>query len=223
MGYRNTVHEGGEPLRRLQRVQEERGGPAAPWLAERASASGTRGTGVHGRGSGLVPRPGHAVSNATAYTTIGSARFTWTGFIHGGPRGDHRTRSARASGAIPQVRGIGGSGSLGSSGAATRTLPGGLPGSWSPFVDRSQDNDFFGTGVDLFRRRIVTGELTQLIVGGGGGDLAIGGAGNWINDPRGGGGYLVLIGDGFLTVVGGWRDLDGPRDARACPGSRRLT
>lgn len=110
---------------------------------------------------------------------------------------------------IPQVLGIGGFGGPGNSGAATRTLAGGAAGA-SPFVDAFEDNNFFGTAIDLHRFRIVQGELPFLrggSGGGGGGDL-VSSTSNWIGDARGGGGgggggCLLLFAAGYLAVLDG--------------------
>ena len=111
-------------------------------------------------------------------------------------------------GTFPQMLGHGGPGGLGGSGTPTRSLPGGTPGS-SPFTDAFADNDFFGVGYDVFRRRVVVGELPLPIGGqggGGGGDLANGPASNWFSDPKGGGGgggggCLVVYAQGFIAVT----------------------
>ena len=112
--------------------------------------------------------------------------------------------------AFQQQRGRGGQGGLGASG--TRPLPGGRAG-LRPFVDGRDDNDFFGTAVDVFTRQPIRGELTSLMGGqggGGGGDLS-----HNVNcstaDPTfandgsgggggGGGGCLVIAAQGPIVV-----------------------
>jgi hypothetical protein len=107
--------------------------------------------------------------------------------------------------------GLGGFGGSGVSGSATRTLPGGGPGG-SPFADGNDENDFFGVGFDVFRRRFVVGELSGLVGGsggGGGGDLAIDTtflSPNWVADRKGGGGgggggCVVVFATTSITVL----------------------
>lgn len=73
----------------------------------------------------------------------------------------------------PEALGIGGSGCGG-------TLRGGQPG-LRPFVDNREDNDFWGVGVDVFRRRSIQDELNSPMGGQGGGG-------------GGSGGMIVLLG-----------------------------
>jgi hypothetical protein len=94
-----------------------------------------------------------------------------------------------------QMLGIGGQGCLGASGSASRSLAGGLAGT-GPFVDGIAENDFFGTAIDVFRRRLIVGELPVPVGGsggGGGGDSSVNNScalvdPNFANDPKGGGG-----------------------------------
>jgi len=91
-----------------------------------------------------------------------------------------------------QQLGIGGFGCEGQSGSATRTLAGGAAGR-SVFVDDRQDNDFFGTAINVQRRTLIQGELAAPVGGaggGGGGDRATTPCDSplWISDAKGGGG-----------------------------------
>jgi hypothetical protein len=110
-----------------------------------------------------------------------------------------------------QQLGIGGFGCL------NRTLPGGAAGP-RPFTDPVPDNDFFGTGIDLFQRRLVQGELTAPMGGaggGGGGDRALDCnplSPAFINDNKGGGGGA---GGGVVVVLGGGLTTVGPQ-GRIC-------
>ncbi|MGE0142036.1 MAG: hypothetical protein AB7I19_02680 [Planctomycetota bacterium] len=116
-----------------------------------------------------------------------------------------------------QQLGVGGSGCTSSS----VSLPGGAPGS-AVFVDGIPDNDFLGTGVNVFRRSLVRGELSALIGGqggGGGGDLSWQGCTildpNFHNDAKGGGGgagggVVILFAAGLVHIGGDGRiDADG--------------
>ncbi|MCU0865886.1 MAG: hypothetical protein MUC36_19045 [Planctomycetes bacterium] len=120
-----------------------------------------------------------------------------------------------ANTAFQQIRGFGGSGCSGGSGsrAGTGILFGGEPGDLV-FADTRQDNNFWGSGIDLnVNRNIrITGELTVPVGGGGGGgggdtsptfNCTLGG-----NDPRndysaggGGGGGGVLIVKALEEIV----------------------
>ncbi|MCU0866352.1 MAG: hypothetical protein MUC36_21420 [Planctomycetes bacterium] len=110
-----------------------------------------------------------------------------------------------------QIFGFGGVGCSGGSGTRSGFLRGGEPGD-QVFVDTRQDNNFWGSGIDLNRNIRITGELSVPIGGGGGGgggdtspasDCTLGG-----NDPRsdysgggGGGGGGVLIVKALEDIV----------------------
>ncbi|MHC4918111.1 MAG: hypothetical protein ACYTKC_00820, partial [Planctomycetota bacterium] len=103
---------------------------------------------------------------------------------------------AKASGtrAFVQQKGQGGYGCNGSSGATSRTLPGGLPGPII-FKDPQVDNNFWGSAVNVWLQKRVTGELENPLGGaggGGGGDYSLSGCNvsdpNFANDDKGGGG-----------------------------------
>ncbi len=111
-----------------------------------------------------------------------------------------------------QVLGLGGQGGIGVSGSATRSIAGGGPGG-TPFTDSDDENDFFGLGYDVFRRRWVQGELGLPVGGSGGGGG--GDRGNsagplspqWIADAKGGGGgggggCLIVFAQNLLVVSG---------------------
>ena len=90
-----------------------------------------------------------------------------------------------------QQNGRGGFGCTGQSGTAKRTMPGGLPGPLA-FTDPRDDNNFWGSGINIDRQIRITGELAMPIAGsgsGGGGDRApqLGNT-NWISNNKGGGG-----------------------------------
>jgi hypothetical protein len=167
------------------------GGSGSPQLSAHSFA-GQAGNGP-GNGPGLGGTGGLIGMN-------GVLRGSGGGGGSFGTAGDPYFFSQWAGGsAFVQQLGIGGYGNVGASGAATRSLPGGGPGG-TPFGDNSDENDFIGLGVDVFRRRAITGELTQLIGGaggGGGGDYAPSGQ-NWNFDSKGGGGGG---GGGCLVVV----------------------
>lgn len=98
---------------------------------------------------------------------------------------------AGANNSFIQQKGGGGFGCRGSSGAASRTLPGGTPGPVA-FKDARRDNDFWGSAVDVNRQIRITGELLSPqggAGGGGGGDRSSQcNNPNWISDAKGGGG-----------------------------------
>ena len=172
------------------------GGDGSPQTAQRSSS------GAGGIGPGALPIGG---AGGLLWSAATSGRGSGGGGGSFATQGDPWLLPGVTI--IPQLAGIGGSGGLGASGAATRTLPGGAPGI-SPFTDADDNNNFFGFGYDVFHRRVVVGELpfpTGGQGGGGGGDLAIGPASNWINDARGGGGGgggggIVVYAQGFLAV-----------------------
>ena len=118
---------------------------------------------------------------------------------------------ALAGTAFPQRQGQGGfGGHSGLPGALSRNVPGGLAGV-RPFLDATNENDFFGFGFDVARLRSIQGELPQLVGGGGGGgggDLAPNNNPldpNFGNDAMGGGGgggggCLVVVATGGITI-----------------------
>ena len=111
----------------------------------------------------------------------------------------------------PQIDGRGGQGCL-----SNRTLLGGLPGP-TVFTDLREDNDFWGSGVDVFQGIRITGELlapTGGSGGGGGGDRSTrcntGDPVGFISDNKGGGGgggAGVLIVQALGTIRIGPRGL----------------
>ncbi|MCB9887875.1 MAG: hypothetical protein H6838_20515 [Planctomycetes bacterium] len=94
-----------------------------------------------------------------------------------------------------QQVGIGGNGCDGSAGTVTRTLTGGIAGP-IVFGDSRNDNNFWGSAINVNRNLRITGELSLPIGGGGGGgggDLSYNGTCtvedvNFQNDSSGGGG-----------------------------------
>ncbi len=112
---------------------------------------------------------------------------------------------------IKQLVGTGGNGCAGEQGSPLRFLPGGDPAA-TPFLDRRKDNDFWGSGVDLFRGIRVQGELQTPrggSGGGSGGDRSLTGCNpvgqNFISNSRGGGGgggagVLIVKALGKITV-----------------------
>ena len=103
-----------------------------------------------------------------------------------------------------QQVGIGGNGCDGAAGTVTRTLTGGISGP-IVFQDARNDNNFWGSAIDVNRNLRITGELSLPIGGGGGGgggDLSYNGSCsiedvNFQNDSSGGGGG----GGGGVLVV----------------------
>ena len=170
-----------------------RGGAGSPSTTT-SSPSGQVGFGPYdfpglgGRGGGLsiaAALPAHVGSGGGGgvFTTVGDAS----------PR----------SLFIPQTSGTGGDG-LDSVGR----LLGGSAGS-AIFVDRDDENDFWGVGFDVARSRFVVGELPLLVGGsggGGGGDRSMPNS-VFTMDARGaggggGGGCLILYAEGRVIVRG---------------------
>lgn len=124
-------------------------------------------------------------------------------FGSGGGGGVFTTAGDPVFRALAQASGDGGAGQQ-----SVGLVPGGRRGS-SIFLDRHGDNDFYGVGYDVFRKRAVVGEL-PLLVGGSGG----GGGGDrsdptrfFVSDRRGGGGgggggCLVIYCLGKIVVSG---------------------
>ena len=116
-----------------------------------------------------------------------------------------------------QQSGGGGYGCSGNSGAATRLLPGGTPGS-DVFVDGRLDNDFFGVGVNYQTGEVIRGELPFPMGGqggGGGGDLTgTIASSTWLSDSKGGGGGA---GGGVLIICAQHIEV-GPRGTISANG-----
>ena len=113
---------------------------------------------------------------------------------------------AGSSNSFPQQLGGGGFGCTGPSGSINRALPGGVAGPLA-FRDARQDNNFWGSGVDIQRLIRITGELESPqggAGGGGGGDRAnSAGNANFISNNKGGGGGAgggVLIIEALDTI-----------------------
>lgn len=181
------------------------GGEGTPSATQRDLAGGT------GRGplqeAGTGGRGGNLACTAGCYT--GSGYNSSGGGSGGGggtmaTQGDLNWRGTIPAGTIPntlnntsfqQVMGYGGAGCSGSSAARTAFLAGGEPGNLV-FTDSRQDNNFWGSAIDINRNLRITGELLTPVGGGGGGgggdtsgqfDCSLTGS-NPTNDYSGGGG-----------------------------------
>ncbi|MHC5065474.1 MAG: hypothetical protein ACYTG5_16025, partial [Planctomycetota bacterium] len=115
---------------------------------------------------------------------------------------------------IKQLAGTGGNGCAGQQGSPLRALPGG-DAAVTPFLDRRKDNDFWGSGVDMFRGIRIAGELADPrggSGGGSGGDRSLTGCNpvgqNFISNSRGGGGGG---GAGVLIIKALGKIIVGPR------------
>ncbi|MCA8971595.1 MAG: hypothetical protein KDC95_17515 [Planctomycetes bacterium] len=104
---------------------------------------------------------------------------------------------------IAQTSGAGGDGR-----STLGPVPGGAAGN-RLFVDRDDENDFWGVGFDVARNRLVVGELPILVGGsggGGGGDRTSPNP-NFFDDEEGGGGgggggCLIIYAEGKIVVRG---------------------
>jgi hypothetical protein len=181
------------------------GGSGSPQIAHRSFA------GQSGNGPGNTP--GLGGTGGLVSLVPGCGRGSGGGGGAFATTGDpHYPQLAGAGTSFQQQLGLGGQGCQGASGAAPRSLPGGGPGG-TVFVDGRGENDFFGVGYDVFRQRVIVGELPLLVGGaggGGGGDLAnspgllsptwqtdsVGGGGG------GGGGCLVVFARTGIQVTG---------------------
>ncbi|MEC7725848.1 MAG: Ig-like domain-containing protein [Planctomycetota bacterium] len=181
------------------------GGEGTPSATLRDIQGGT------GRGplqeAGKGGRGGNLACTTGCYTGSG---YNGSGGGSGGgggtmaTQGDLNWRGTIPSGTIPntsgntsfqQVFGYGGAGCSGSSQSRTQYLAGGEPGDLL-FTDSRQDNNFWGSAIDINRNLRITGELTSPVGGGGGGgggdtspsqNCTLTG-GNPTNDWSGGGG-----------------------------------
>ena len=181
------------------------GGEGTPSATQRDFQGGT------GRGpeqeAGKGGRGGNLACTSGCYTGSG---YNGSGGGSGGgggtmaTQGDLNWRGTIPSGTIPntsgntafqQVFGYGGAGCSGSSQARSQFLAGGDPGDLL-FVDARQDNNFWGSAIDINRNLRITGELNAPVGGGGGGgggdtsptqNCTLTG-GNPTNDWSGGGG-----------------------------------
>jgi hypothetical protein len=164
---------------------------------------GTSYTGEPGFGPGNVPGGGGR-GGIISCTVAANQRGSGGGGGSFATAGDPFYKRQSSGTSMVQQLGMGGWGD------SSRTLPGGTAG---PLVlgDGIADNDFFGVGYDLFRRRVVVGELPTVFGGsggGGGGDrsvLCINNP-NWILDAKGGGGgggggALVVLAAGRIVVA----------------------
>jgi len=146
--------------------------------------------GEAGSGSGQVPGAGGGGGRLSGNTSCnrGSAGGGGAYATQGDP---YFKAKSGSNNSFIQQKGTGGFGCGGASGASTRSLPGGNPGAVA-FSDARLDNNFWGSGVDVFRQIRITGELTQKRAGsggGGGGDRSqMINNPNWITDAKGGGG-----------------------------------
>jgi len=163
------------------------GGVGSPSTTGRSLTGGT--------GSGPGQKLGGGGKGGNIYCSGSCGRGS------GGGGGSHATKGdpwykAKSSGnnRFPQQKGQGGYGCTGSSGSASRSLPGGLPGP-IVFIDPQVDNNFWGSAVNVWLQKRVTGELEAPVGGaggGGGGDYSLSGCNvsdpNFANDDKGGGG-----------------------------------
>ncbi len=161
------------------------------------NTSGQSPTGEAGFGPGQVPEGGGGGGLLGAGSC---SRGSGGGGGSMSTQGDPNFPAKAQGTSFVQQIGQGGYGCSGSSGAASRTLPGGLPGP-EVFRDSRKDNNFWGSGVDLARLIRINGELAAPIGGsggGGGGDKAPSvGNNNWISNNKGGGGGA---GGGVLVI-----------------------
>ncbi len=154
------------------------GGDGTPSAALRDLRGGT------GRGplqaAGRGGRGGYLACTSGCYT---GSSYNGSGGGSGGgggtmaTQGDLNWRGAVPSGINPnvagatsfqQVLGYGGSGCSGTSASRTQFLNGGEPGA-ALFTDNRQDNNFWGSGIDVNRNLRISGELNTPVGGGGGG------------------------------------------------------
>ena len=178
-------------------------------------------TGQPGFGSGQYPAAGGAGGLMSCNPNCGRGSGGGGGAY--ATQGDpwYPTKSSGTS--FLQQLGSGGPGCLGASGSASRTLPGGNAGA-RPFTDNIPGNDFFGLAYDVFRNRLIAGELGGLhggTGGGGGGDRSVAhlcpplANPNWILDNKGaggggGGGVVVICALGRILIgATGRLDADG--------------
>ena len=182
------------------------GGKGSPQISQRTFAGGA------GEGPGRTPGVGGTGGLIGMNLVAPIGRGSGGGGGAFATQGDPFYPVVWASGtSFVQQLGGGGFGGNGLSGSAGRTLPGGGPGG-SPFADGDDDNDFFGVGFDVFRQRVVQGELPFPVGGsggGGGGDLAQSPgflSPNWVSDAKGGGGgggggCLIVFATTSITVL----------------------
>ena len=169
-------------------------------------------------GNGPLQVPGLGGGGGRLACTAGCGTANNGGGSGGGggtlaTQGDPHYRAPATTGtAFQQRRGAGGMGCSGTSGNRTGVLPGGEPAP-QVFRDQRQDNDFWGTGIDVRANLRVAGELRAPVGGGGGG-----GGGDrsnntscTLNDPAflsdnsgggggGGGGVLIVKALGEIVV-----------------------
>lgn len=183
-----------------------RGGAGTP------STTGTDPTGESGFGPGGTPGFGGA-GGLLACISAGFHRGSGGGGGSFATEGDPYYKLKNAGASMVQQTGRGGLGGL------QRTLAGGVAG---PRIlgDRNFDNDFFGLGFDLARRRLVPGEVPGLgggAGGGGGGDETSICPNNpaWIQDRSGAGGGG---GGGALLILAGGRIVVGATGRISCNG-----
>ncbi len=131
-----------------------------------------------GTGNGPLQVPGLGGGGGRLACTTGC--YTGSGYNSSGggsgggggslaTQGDPWYKSPRGTGtSFQQKVGIGGAGCSGSSVARTGQLAGGEAGP-RPFSDTRNDNDFWGSGIDVNRNLRITGELSTPVGGGGGG------------------------------------------------------
>jgi len=112
-------------------------------------------------GSGYNSSGGGSGGGGGTMATQGD--LNWRGTI---PSGINPNVSGATS--FQQVLGYGGAGCSGSSQNRTSFLPGGDPGA-QLFDDSRQDNNFWGSAIDVNRNLRISGELSMPVGGGGGG------------------------------------------------------
>ena len=206
------------------------------------SGSGRDFTGQTGRGPGQAAgrggRGGNIACNNICYNNTRQNFYAGSGGGSGGGGGGMATQGdpnwiglapgfveGRTPNAEPlftmafqQVLGYGGGGCSGGAGTRTQFLAGGEPGD-VVFEDARQDNNFWGSGIDLNRRLRITGELTAPTGGGGGGgggDTCAPDGQPWFTDFSGGGGgagggvliiraleEIRITSTGYITADGG--------------------
>ena len=163
-----------------------------------------------GQQAGKGGRGGNIACDNTCYTNTAPGFYNGSGGGSGGGGGGMATQGDRnwiglppgflagitantvplATMAFQQVLGYGGGGCSGGAGTRSSVLAGGEPGDVL-FEDSRDDNNFWGSGIDLNRRLRITGELavpTGGGGGGGGGDTCAPDGQPWFTDFSGGGG-----------------------------------
>lgn len=169
------------------------------------NTTGPSRSGEPGYGPGQVP--GGGGQGGLISTSLACNRGSAGGGGAYATQGDpHYKVKSPGGNQFTQQLGAGGWGCQGASGSASRVLPPGAAGA-RPFVDPREDNDFWGSAVNLEALARITGELPLPrggAGGGGGGDREVTGS-LFPNSDKGGGGgggggVLIIKVLGNLTI-----------------------